>query len=144
MQINYKKQHDGKCYFNITFIDEVEEQSFIKKILDWFGRLLPINCMLTDLDTDCLLYKDYFEKNKYYVFDRLTTLSIFAFKLNGEEVCNVISNWGYYTINAVFALGAINNETIKQELDISDLLMSMPIVISQILDNSIEIISDIC
>lgn len=142
MRISYKKQYEDKYYLNITFIDEVEEQGFLKRILDWFGKSLPINCMITDFDTDYSLYKEYFEKSEYYVLDRITTQSIFAFKLNNEEVGNVISNWGYYTISALFALGEIDNKTINQRLDISDLLMSMPIVISQILDNSIEIISD--
>lgn len=100
--------------------------------------------MITDLDTDCPLYEAYFEKNNYYVFDRLTTASIFAFDLTSNEIQDVISNWGYFTIDAVFALGTVDDTVKSKKLDCTDILKSLPIVIAQVLDSSIDITIDQC
>lgn len=98
--------------------------------------------MLTDLDTDYSTYEEYFEKNNYYVFDRLTTASIFAFDLTSTEIQEVISNWGYFTIDAMFALGIVDDEVKKKKLDSTNIFKSLPTVITQVLDNSIDITID--
>lgn len=115
------------------------EHIFLQDILNRFGNVLPVNCMITDLDTDCPLYEAYFEKNNYYVFDRLTTASIFAFDLTSNEIQDVISNWGYFTIDAVFALGIVDDELKKSNIDCENVFKSLPVVISQVLDYSIDI-----
>lgn len=141
MHVNSIKHNDNKYYLSVTFLDEIEERIFLQNILNWFGKILPVNCILTDLDTSCSTYEEYFNRN-YYVFDRLTTSSIFAFDLNSTEVQDVISNWGYFTIEAIFALGTVDDEVKNQKLDSTNIFKSMPIVITQVLDNSIDIIID--
>lgn len=144
MRVNLISNNTFKRYLSITFIDEIEEHIFLKNILALLGKKLPVHCMITDLDTSYLLYEKYFKREKYYVFDRLTTVSIFAFELDATEIQNVISNWGYYTIDAIFALGVLDNDVKNPKLDSTNILKSMPIVIAQVLDNSIEIAIDQC
>lgn len=144
MRINSIQHADNKYCLSITFPNEIEEHIFLQDILNRFGNVLPVNCMITDLDTDCPLYEAYFEKNNYYVFDRLTTASIFAFDLTSNEIQDVISNWGYFTIDAVFALGTVDDAVKSKKLDCMDILKSLPIVIAQVLDSSIDITIDQC
>lgn len=144
MQINSIKHINNKCYLSITFLDEDEERIFLQKALNQLKSSLPINCMLTDLDTSYSLYEAYFNRDNYYVFDRLTTVSIFAFDLNETEVENVLSNWGYYTIDAVFALGILDGKVKEHRCDVADILKTMPVVISQVLDNSVDIVIEQC
>ena len=87
---------------------------------------------------------NYFLYNNYYVFDRLTTASIFAFDLTSNEIQDVISNWGYFTIDAVFALGIVDDELKKSNIDCENVFKSLPIVIAQVLDSSIDITIDQC
>ena len=139
MRINSMQHNYNKYCLSITFPNEIEEHIFLQDILNRFGNVLPVNCMITDLDTDCPLYEAYFEKNNYYVFDRLTTASIFAFDLTSTEIQDVISNWGYFTIDAVFALGIVDDELKKSNIDCENVFKSLPGVISQVLDYSIDI-----
>lgn len=143
MRINSVKQINNRCYLSITFLNEIEERIFLQKIIIWFGKMLPVNCILTDLDTSYSVYEEYFIRENYYVFDRLTTASIFAFELNQTEIQDVISNWGYYTIDAIFALGVVDAELKCQKHDATNKLKSMPIVIAQVLDNSLDIYLDL-
>ncbi len=136
------KKEDGKYYVSITFSHETEEHLFLSNILTMFGRTLPVNCMITDLDTSYPHYEAYFERDNYYIFDRVTKASIFAYRLNQAEIERIISNWGYYTIDAMFSLGVCEDEVLIQKPDYTDGLRSMPIVITQVLDNSIEITVD--
>ena len=142
MRFNSIKHNDNRFYLSITFPNEIEERIFLQKILNRFEKILPVNCMLTDLDTSYSAYEEYFRKNNYYVFDRLTTASIFAFDLTSTEIQEVISNWGYFTIDAIFALGIVDNEVKKNKLDITNILKSLPAVFTQVLDNSIDITID--
>lgn len=142
MRFNSIKHNDNRFYLSITFPSEIEERIFLQKILNRFEKILPVNCMLTDLDTSYSAYEEYFRKNNYYVFDRLTTASIFAFDLTSTEIQEVISNWGYFTIDAIFALGIVDNEVKKNKLDITNILKSLPAVFTQVLDNSIDITID--
>lgn len=145
MRINSIQQHnDNKCCISITFPNEIEERIFLQKILNWFEKVLPVNCILTDLDTSYSTYEEYFGKNNYYVFERSTTASIFAFDLTSTEIQEVISNWGYFTIDAIFALGIVDDEVKKKKLDSTNIFKSMPAVITQVLDNSIDITIDQC
>lgn len=139
MQINSVKNEDNKVNLSITFLDEAEERIFLQNILKQLGDRLPVNCLLTDLDTSYSMYEKYFNRGNYYVFDRLTTASIFAFNLNEVEIQDVLSNWGYFTMDALFALGAVDDKVKKQRIDSTDILKSLPVVIVQVLDNSIDI-----
>ena len=67
MRINSIQHNYNKYCLSITFSDEFEEHVFLQNILNRFEKVLPVNCMITDLDTDCPLYEAYFEKNNYYV-----------------------------------------------------------------------------
>lgn len=145
MRVNSIQQHnDNKYCISITFPNEIEERIFLQKILNWFEKVLPVNCILTDLDTSYSTYEDYFGKNNYYVFERSTTASIFAFDLTSTEIQEVISNWGYFTIDAIFALGIVDDEVKKKKFDSTNIFKSMPAVITQVLDNSIDITIDQC
>lgn len=144
MRVNSIQHNDNKCRLSITFPNEIEEHVFLQNILNRFEKVLPVNCMITDLDTDYSTYEEYFGRNNYYVFDRLTTASIFAFNLTSSEIQEVISNWGYFTIDAIFALGTVYDEVKKKKLDGTNIFKSLPIVITQILDNSIDITIDQC
>lgn len=139
MRINSIQHKNNKYCISITFSNEFKERIFLQKILNWFEKVLPVNCMLTDLDTSYSLYKKYFEKNNYYVFERSTTASIFVFDLTSLEIQDVISNWGYFTIDAMFALGIVDDEVKKKIHDCTNIFKSLPIVITQVLDNSIDI-----
>ena len=139
MLVNSKQHIDNKWCLSITFSNEIEERIFLQNILNRFEKILPVNCMLTDLDTDYSTYEEYFGRNNYYVFDRLTTASIFAFDLTSNEIQKVISNWGYFTIDAIFALGTVDDEVKKKKLDNTNIFKSLPVVITQVLDYSIEI-----
>ncbi len=129
---------------DITFCDESEERDFLQNLIGSFEDVLSVNCMLTDLDTSYSTYEEYFPRGNYYVFDRLTSASIFAFELNHAEGEDVISNWGYYTFDAMFALGTVEPELKKQKLDCVQELKCMPIVITQVLDYSVNIDLDYC
>lgn len=139
MQINSIQHNDNKCCLSITFPNEIEERIFLQNVLNWLEKVLPVNCMLTDLDTSYSTYVKYFEKNNHYIFDRLTTASIFAFDLTSTEIQEVISNWGYFTIDAMFALGTVDGEIRNKKLDCSNIFKSLPAVITQVLDYSIDI-----
>ncbi|MBE6649614.1 MAG: hypothetical protein E7614_08900 [Ruminococcaceae bacterium] len=139
MKVNSIQHNDNKCCLSITFSNEIEERIFLKNILNWFEKVLPVNCMLTDLDTSYSIYEQYFRRNNYYVFDRLTTASIFAFDLTSSEIQEVISNWGYFTIDAIFAIGTIDDEVKKKKLDNTHIFKSLPAVITQVLDYSVDI-----
>ena len=141
MHVNSLK-YNKRCCLSITFPNEIEERIFLQKILNRFEKILPVNCMLTDLDTSYSAYEEYFGRNNYYVFDRLTTASIFAFDLTSTEIQEVISNWGYFTIYALFAIGPVPNEIKKQKSDCIEILKSLPIVIEQVPDLSIDITMD--
>ena len=144
MRVNSIQHNDNKYCLSITFPNEIEERIFLQKILNWFEKVLPVNCMLTELDSSHSLYEEYFGRNNYYVFDRLTTASIFAFDLTSTEIQEIISNWGYFTIDAIFALGIVDDEVKKKKLDITNIFKSLPAVITQVLDNSIDITIDKC
>lgn len=134
-----------KCSILITFYNEIEEQTFLKDLIFYFEKVLPINCMLTELDTSYCLYEKYFPRGNYYVFDQLTRSTIFAFQLNCSEVLDVISNWGYYTFDAKLCFGTIEMPDLNNtNYDYSSKLEAMPIVISQILDYSLGISFDDC
>ncbi len=137
MRINSIKQDENKIHLSITFYNESEERAFLQKLESKFGSVLPIHCMITDLDTICPMYEEYFPRGNYYVIDHITTLSIFAFQLNHTEVCDVISNWGYYTLDAILALGNLNSDRVNE-------LKSLPIVVSQVLDYSLSIEIERC
>ncbi len=139
MRIHSIRNHDTKSCVRITFSNEDEERAFLQNLLNRFERVLPVNCMITDLDTSYSAYEAYFTSENYYVFDRLTTASIFAFDLTPNEIKNVVSNWGFYTVDAVFGLGSVDDGVKKKKLDITDLLKKLPIVITQVLDNSMDI-----
>ena len=62
MRINSIQNNYNKYCLSITFSDEFEEHVFLQNILNRFEKVLPVNCMITDLDTDCPLYEAYFEK----------------------------------------------------------------------------------
>ena len=143
LKINSIKQTIDRCYLSITFPDKITECNFLQNIITYFGETLPVNCILTDLDTGYSAYEEYFTRGNYYVFDRLTTASIFAFELNKTEIQDVLANWGYYTIDAMFVLGIVGAELKYQKLDITNELMFMPIVIDQVLDNSLDINLDL-
>lgn len=139
MRVNSIKRNEDRCYLSITFCNENEEREFLRNMIEYFGKLLPVNCMLTDLDTSYLAYEKYFPRGNHYVIDHVTYASILAFELNHTEIQDVISNWGYYTFAAIFSLGVFRTELKKQELVYLDELKSMPIVVSQVLDTSLEI-----
>lgn len=139
MRINSIKRNEDRYYSSITFCDENEGREFLQNMIAHFGKLLPVNCVLTDLDTSYFAYKKYFPRGNYYVIDHVTSASIFAFKLNHTEIQDVISNWGYYTYAAIFSLGVFRSELKKQEIDYLNELKSMPIVVSQVVDTSLEI-----
>lgn len=145
MRVNSIQHNDNKCCLSIIFLNETEERIFLQNILNQFEKVLPVNCMLTDLDTSYSTYKEYFRNdNYYYVFDRLTTASIFAFDLTPIAIQEVISNWGYFTIDAMFALGTVDDDVKKKKLDITHIFKTLPVVITQVLDNSIDITIDQC
>ena len=144
MRVNSIQHNDNRYRLSITFPNEIEERIFLQNILNRFEKVLPVNCMITDLDTDYPIYEEYFERNNYYVLDRLTTASIFAFNLTSSEIQEVISNWGYFTIDAMFALGTVNDEVKKKKLDSTNIFKSMPAVITQVPDYSIDITIDRC
>ena len=100
--------------------------------------------MLTDLDTSYSAYEKYFAGHNYYIYDRSTTASIFAFDLAPTEIQKVISNWGYFTIEAMFALGIIENAVKKKKLDSTNAFQCLPITITQVLDSSVDITIDQC
>lgn len=142
MRVNSIQYKGDKYRLSITFSNEIEEHIFLQNTLNWFGKILPVNCMLTDLDTSYSAYEKYFAGHNYYIYDRSTTASIFAFDLTPTEIQKVISNWGYFTIEAMFALGIIENAVKKKELDRTSIFQSLPIVITQVLDNSVDITID--
>ena len=142
MRVNSRQCDDNRYRLSITFPNEIEERLFLQNILNRFAKILPVNCMLTDLDTSYSAYEAYFRRNNYYIFDRLTTVSIFAFDLASTEIQEIISNWGYFSVDAVFALGAIDDEVKKKKLDGTNIFESLPVVITQVLDNSIDITID--
>jgi len=144
MRVNSLKHDENKCCLSITFLDETEEHIFLGKILNCLKKILEVNCMIKDLDTCCSLYEMYFEKGNYYFFEQSTTTSIFAFGLNSKEINNVISNWGYFTFDAIFALGPVDDEVKKQKRDCMNVLKSLPVVINQVLDTSIDITMEQC
>lgn len=144
MRVNSLKYINNKYCLSVTFSDEFEEQKFLLNMLSNLKKLLPVNCMITELDTSYSIYEKYFVRKNFYVFDRLTTASIFAFDLNLEEIQDVVSNWGYITIDAIFALGAVDYKVKKLRLDCINILQSLPIVITQVLDNSIVITAEKC
>ncbi len=139
MRVNSIKRNEDRSHLSITFCNENEEREFLRNMIEYFGKLLPVNCMLTDLDTSYSAYEQYFPRGNHYVIDHVTSASILAFELNHTEIQDVISNWGYYTFAAIFSLGVIRAELKKQELDYLDELKSMSIVVSQVLDTSLEI-----
>lgn len=144
MKINSKVKVYNRYYINVTFKNEIEEHTFLYDIITYLKKFLPVNCLITDLDTSCSAYEEYFIRGNYYVFDRVTLLSIFAFDLNQTEIQNVISNWCYYTIDAMFSLGVVDSELKHQKLDKTHELKSMPVVITQVLDYSLEIDLEYC
>lgn len=139
MRVNSIKQKKGRYFVSITFCDENEERNFLQNLIGHFGAFLPVNCMLTDLDTSYSAYEEYFPRENYYVFHCLTSASIFAYELSQTEIQDVISNWGYYTIDALFALGVVGTEVKHHKPDGENEFKSMPIVITQVLDNSLDI-----
>lgn len=139
MRVNSIQHNYNKYCLSITFPDEIEEHTFLQNILNRFEKVLPVNCMITDFDTDCHLYEPYFERKNYYIFDCVTYASIFAFDLIQTEIKDVIANWGYFTVDAVFALGIVDDEVKKSNIDCANILKSLPVVISQVLDYSIDI-----
>lgn len=142
MRVNSRQCDDNRYRLSITFPNEIEECLFLQNILNRFAKILPVNCMLTDLDTSYSAYESYFRRNNYYIFDRLTTVSIFAFDLTSTEIQEIISNWGYFSVDAIFALGTIDDEVKKKKLDSTNIFESLPVVITQVLDNSIDITID--
>lgn len=139
MRVNSIKPNGNRCFLSITFCSEVEERLFLQHLLACFGKNLAVNCMLTDLDTSYSAYKQYFPRDNYFVVEHITSVSIIAFSLDFSEVQSVISNWGYYTFNAIIAFGDFGSELTNQKLDHSHELKSLPIVVSQVLDTSLEI-----
>lgn len=144
MRVNSIQYKGDKYRLSITFSNEIEEHIFLQNTLNWFGKILPVNCMLTDLDTSYSFYEEYFAGHNYYVYDRSTTASIFAFDLTPTEIQEVISNWGYFTIEAMFALGIIENAVKKKKLDSTNAFQCLPITITQVLDSSVDIAIDQC
>lgn len=144
MKINSKVKIHNRYCINVTFKNEIEEHIFLNDIVTYLGKFLPVNCLITDLDTSCVAYEEYFNRGNYYVFDRVTLLSIFAFDLNQADIQNVISNWCYYTIDAMFSLGVIDSELKYQKLDKTYQFKLMPVVITQVLDYSLEINLEHC
>lgn len=142
MRVNSIQYKRDKYRLSITFSNEIEEHIFLQNTLNWFGKILPVNCMLTDLDTSYSFYEEYFAGRNYYVYDRSTTASIFAFDLTPPEIQEVISNWGYFTIDAMFALGTMEGAVKEKELDRTSIFQSLPIVITQVLDSSVDITID--
>lgn len=144
MRINSVNRDSDRCFLSITFCNESEERNFLKKIIDGFDDTLAVNCIITDLDTIYSMYKTYFPRCNYCVFDHLTYASIYAYELNHGEIEDVISNWGYYTIDAMFLLGESDLKVKKQKDDCLQELKSMPIVITQVLDFSLNIDLEPC
>ena len=144
MRINSIKHNGDRYYLSVTFCDDIEERDFLHSVIHCFEKGRSVHCILTDLDTSYSAYEDYFPRGNYYVFDHLTSASIFAFELNHAEIQDVISNWGYYTLAAMFALGTFEEKLKNQHLDCMPNLNSMPVVITQVLDNSLDINLEQC
>ena len=139
MRINSINKKDERYFLDITFSNEDEVQDFLKKILVSLKDLLSVNCMITDLDTSYKMYIDYFPRKNYYIVDRITRASIYAYELNDMETGNVVSNWGFYTYDAILAFGKLETDYIEQKSDCMEALKRMPIVINQVLDCSLDI-----
>lgn len=143
MRVNSIKKNNKKYKLSVTFCNESEERVVLQDIIFYFENSLSINCMITDLDTSYFVFESYFPRQNYYVFDRITSSTIFAFRLNHDEVFDVISNWGYYTLDAKFSLGSIELPNLdKKHVDYLYKFESMPIVITQVLDSSLHIVFD--
>ena len=48
MRVNSIQYKGDKYRLSITFSNEIEEHIFLQNTLNWFGKILPVNCMLTD------------------------------------------------------------------------------------------------
>ena len=139
MRINSINQKNNRWHISITFRNENEEKDFLKKIIEILVDFLPVNCVLTDLDTVFSMYKEYFPRHNYFVLDNITYASICAYKLNWDEIKDVISNWGYYTLDAMFVFGNFRYEYKSQTFNCSEVIKCMPVVISQVLDYTLNI-----
>ena len=139
MRINSTSRKNDKWHISVTFYNENEERIFLKKLIEIFDDVLPVNCVLTDLDTVYPMYKEYFPRNNYFVLDNITYASLCAYKLNWDEIKDVISNWGYYTLDAIFMLGEFKPEYKSQKTNYSKEIECMPVIISQVLDYSLNI-----
>lgn len=144
MRLNTIEQKSDRFFISITFEDEIKEQQWLKTVIDFFKESgLQVNCEITDLDTGCHSYEEFFETN-YYLYDRLTTISLFAFDLTNQQICDVVNNWGFYSIDAIFALGSVNdvNELKKERINLETVFLKMPIVVRQVLDTTVDITID--
>lgn len=140
MRVNTKQRNKDKCYLSLTFENENEERAFLQKLVKYWKEFLPINCMITDLDSGYSLYEQYFPRGNYYIFENVSpSVSIFAFELNNAEVQDVIANWGYYTFDAILSMGSVKPELIDKKKSSVEQLMSMPVVVRQVLDTSLDI-----
>ncbi len=143
MRLNTIEQKLDRFFISITFEDEVKEQQWVKTVIGFFKKSgLQVNCEISELDTGCRSYEEFFETN-YYLYDRLTTISLFAFDLTDQQICDVVSNWGFYSIDAIFALGYVNADKQKKEqMNLETEFLKMPVVIRQVLDTTVDITID--
>ena len=143
MRLNTIERKSDRFFISITFEDEIKEQQWLRTVIDFFKKSgLQVNCEITDLDTICRSYEEFFETN-YYLYDRLTTISLFAFDLTNQQIYDVVSNWGFYSIDAIFALGSINADKLKKErMNIEPAFLEMPVIFRQVLDTTVDITID--
>lgn len=140
MKINSVECDNNRYSISITFNNEHEERKFLIQIVNLFRENFRMNCMILDLDVCYECYKSYFSNEHCYTIDDITRAFIFAYDVTYNEVETVISNWGYYTLDAAIAFGDV--DLAEQNDHSAERLKSMPIYIQQILDYSLFIVID--
>ncbi len=142
MKLNSIEAKNNKYIISVTFKDENSEQDFLLQIVNLLKGKMQMNCMISELDVSYEYYENYFHKSHCYTIDDITQAHIFAYDVTFDEIELVISNWGFYTLDAAIALG--NVDLTIQEGHSIEYLKTLPIFIQQVLDCSLLIILDEC
>lgn len=88
------------CGYNkisMRFKDELEEQDFIRFLVERIDSKLCRSVIINDLGVDIPKYKDYFHCPFSILDSDTPSPTIISTNIDGETMNNVLGNWGFYT-----------------------------------------------
>jgi len=89
------------CKITATFHNEEVEREFLHNVAKVLNKEYIVSTLIHDLDVDISLYKNYFQSTDFSIFeDDPTHPFLTCSVLDSQTLESVISNWGYYTLNA--------------------------------------------